>query len=174
VIATLVQLGRDDQRGRADLARAAAAQDTATLARSMSADSARTVWLRRTVGTYGWPVRRTVGAEAADAAWLIVQHSPMADWQAGMLPTLERLAARGELPRADVALLTDRVLVHRGEPQRYGSQFDMVDGRLVAARTADLAGLDRRRAAIGLPPMAVYVRTLREMYGLPVVWPPKR
>jgi hypothetical protein len=72
------------------------------------------------------------------------------------------------------ALLTDRVLVHRGEPQRYGSQFDIVDGRLVPAPIADLPGLDARRASVGLPPMTEYVRMLSGQMKLPVSWPPTR
>ena len=169
-----MQLGRDDQRGRAALGQAAAAHDTATLARAMAADSARSRWLRRAAAAYGWPTRTGAGVEAAHAAWLILQHSPWANWQAEMLPMLEQLAARGELPRPDLALLTDRVLKGRGEPQRYGTQFDLVDGRLVPAPIADLAGLDGRRAAAGLPPMAEYARMLAELYKLPVVWPPAR
>ena len=91
-----------------------------------------------------------------------------------MLPMLERLAGRGELSRPDLALFTDRVLVQSGEPQRYGSQFKVVDGRLEPDRIAEPSHLDARRAAAGLPPMAEYIRMLGEMYKLPVVWPPVR
>lgn len=172
IIDTLVRLGREDQSGRAALAQAVVDRDTATLLRSLRADTARSLWLRRHVEERGWPTRATAGDSAAHAAWLILQHSPLHDWQSGMLPTLEQLADRGELPRPDLALLTDRVLVHRGEPQRYGSQFDVVNGRLVPSPIADLRRLDALRAAAGLPPMAEYVRLLGEMYGLPVDWPP--
>lgn len=172
LVDTLLRLGREDQSGRAALAQAAAAGDTATLKQSMRDDSARSVWLRRVVAGHGWPTRASTPDSAAGAAWLILQHSPFYDWQDEMLPTLQALAARGELPPADLALFTDRVLVHRGQPQRYGTQFSVAGGRLVPAPIADLAGVDARRAAVGLPPMADYVRMLGEMYQLPVVWPP--
>lgn len=171
---TLVRLGREDQAGRDALARAAAAQDTATLSASLRADSARTRWLRAAVARSGWPSRTSARDSAPQAAWLILQHSPDTAWQAAMLPDLERLASRGELPQADVALLTDRILVHRGRPQRYGSQFDMAEGRLVPEPVEDVAGLDARRASVGLPPMAEYVRLLAAQTQLPVVWPPRR
>jgi hypothetical protein len=171
---TLVRLGREDQAGREALAQAAAAQDTATLFASLRADSARTRWLREAVARDGWPSRTSAGDSAQQAAWLILQHSPDTAWQAAMVPDLERLAATGELPQADVALLTDRILVHRGQPQRYGSQFDMADGRLVPEPVEDVTGLDARRARVGLPPMAEYVRVLAEQTQLPVVWPPRR
>jgi hypothetical protein len=172
LIDTLIELGRDDQRGRDGIAQAVAAQDTASLFRMLRADSARSRWLRQTVATLGWPARTVVGDSAAGAAWLILQHSPMSEWQEEMLPTLELLTRRGEIAPSDLALFTDRVLVRRGQPQRYGSQFDVVDGRLVPAPVADLSQLDARRAGVGLPAMAEYVRLLGELYGLPVVWPP--
>jgi hypothetical protein len=172
LVDTLVRLGREDQEGREGSARAVAANDTGTLLRTMRADSARSRWLRRTVAERGWPARSVVGRDAARSAWLILQHTPYHDWQREMLPTLERLAERGELPRGELATLTDRVLVRLGQRQRYGTQFDFAGGRLVPAPVEDLAGLDARRAAIGMPPMAEYVRTLGEVYGLPVVWPP--
>ncbi len=171
---TLLRLGREDQAGREALARAAAARDTVTLFATLRADSARTRWLRAAIARAGWPGRSAAGDSAQRAAWLILQHSPDTAWQAAILPDLERLASGGELPKADVALLTDRILVHRGQPQRYGSQFAMADGRLVPEPVADVAGLDARRTSVGLPPMAEYTRMLAEQTKLPVVWPPRR
>jgi hypothetical protein len=90
-----------------------------------------------------------------------------------MLPVLERAAAAGEIGKTDVALLTDRVLVHSGKPQRYGNSFSFKNGRLVADPIDDIRGLDARRAALGLATMSEYVRQLGEMYKTPVEWPPK-
>jgi hypothetical protein len=90
-----------------------------------------------------------------------------------VLLVLERAASAGEISRTDVALLTDRVLVHRGKPQRYGNSFSFKDGRLVADPIEDIGGLDARRAALGLPTMSEYVHQLSEAYKTPVEWPPK-
>lgn len=171
---SLARLEREDQQGRDALAKAVAARDTAVIFAAIRADSARTRWLRTAIAERGWPVRAVVGDTAARAAWLILQHSPDTAWQASMLPTLEGLGRRGEIPLPDVALLTDRVLVHRGKRQVYGSQFDIVNGRLVPASITDIANLDARRAAVGLGPIAEYVKNLGEQTGLPVVWPPAR
>lgn len=168
----LVRLGREDQAGRESLARAMVAQDTATLFASMRTDSARTRWVRAAIGRHGWPLRAAAGDSAVQAAWLILQHTPDTAWQAAMLPELERLARTGELQPAGVAMLMDRVLVQRKQPQRYGSQFSVVNGRLVPDPIDDLARLDARRGSVGLQPMAEYVRLLAEQTGLPVVWPP--
>jgi hypothetical protein len=171
---TLIQHGREDQLGRAALAQAAAGNDTVTLLNTLRGDSARSAWLRTAAAEHGWPNRSRAGDSAAHAAWLILQHSPIVEWQDAMLPLLEQLADSGEVLRSDVATFADRLLVRRGEPQRYGSQFDVVNGRLVAALIAEPAQLDSLRASVGLPPIREYVKMLGEFYGLPVVWPPAR
>ena len=172
MVDSLLQLAREDQEDRAALEGADIAKDTAKLFRAMRGDSARTRWLRNAVRERGWPKRSVVGDSAAKAAWLMLQHTEFQDWADEMLPVLERLADSGEVKRSELALFTDRVLMHRGRPQRYGSQFNFVDGRMVAHPIEDLARLDARRAEVGLPPMAEYVRVLSEAYKLPVVWPP--
>jgi hypothetical protein len=170
----LLQHGADDQRGREQIARAVMNRDTAFLQRMAKGDSTRSLWLRDAVGKYGWPSRALVGDSAAKAAWLILQHTEIAGFQEEMLPRLDSAAARGEMPKQDVALLTDRVRVRQGKGQLYGSQFNLKDGQMVADSIEDLAHVDERRAAIGLPPMSEYTQMLGKMYGVPVVWPPKR
>ena len=171
--AELVRLEVDDQKGREDIAALVARNDTAVLFRFMRADSARTLRLKEIVALHGWPTPALVGKDGVEAAWLILQHSPDYAWQEQMLPVLERSSAAGEIRRTDVALLTDRVLVHRGKPQRYGNSFSIKNGRLVADPIEDIGGLDARRAALGLPPMTEYARQLGETYNVPVEWPPK-
>jgi hypothetical protein len=171
--AELLSLEVEDQKGREDVGALVARNDTAALFRFMRADSARTLRLKEIIARNGWLTPALVGKDGVGAAWLILQHSPDYAWQEQMLPVLERAAATGEIRRTDVALLTDRVLVHRGKPQRYGNSFSFKDGRLVADPIEDIGGLDARRAALGLPPMLEYVRQLGEMYKTPVEWPPK-
>jgi hypothetical protein len=169
---SLAQLGRDDQRGRDALVRAVASQDTTTVFATIRADSNRTRWLRRNVERYGWPTRAVVGDSPALAAWLLLQHSPDTEWQSRMVSILEQQARAGEFALSELALLTDRILVSRGLPQRYGSQFDLVEGRLVPSAIENIRELDARRASMGLPTMATYVSKLAEVYKLPVEWPP--
>ncbi len=171
---SVVQFGHDDQEGRNALPQAVANLDTATLFAALRADSARSRWLKDRVVRFGWPTPGQASDSAAQAAWLILQHSPDTAWQADMLPVLEQLASSGALPPDDVAMLSDRVQVRRGAPQRYATQFTMVDGRLLPEPVGDTVGLDARRAGVGLPPMAVYVRRMQEQFKVPVVWPPPR
>jgi hypothetical protein len=169
---TLMRLGLEDQAGRELLMMAAATQDTGVLMAVMRADAERTAWLKAAVSARGWPDRVSATDSAHLVAWYMLQHSPDHAWQAAMLPELEARARDGVIPLDDVALLTDRVLVHRGERQRYATQFDVVNGRLVPEPVEDLETLDIRRADMQLPPMAEYLRLLAEQSGMPVVWPP--
>lgn len=170
--AELLAIGQADQAARAGFGAAMAARDTVYLQRLMAGDSARTLRLREIVRAHGWPVPSRAGADGAEAAWLVLQHSDDLAWQQSLLPVLDAHARAGELPRPEVAMLTDRVLVRSDRPQRYGSSFAVVEGRLVAHPIEEFAGLEARRAAVGLPPMAEYVRKLAEVYKLPVEWPP--
>jgi uncharacterized protein DUF6624 len=90
---------------------------------------------------------------AATAAWLLVQHAPP-EFQEQCLPLLEEAAARGNASPRDAAYLRDRVLLHRGEPQLYGTQYIVRDGVLTLWPVQDPEGLDERRAALGLEPEA--------------------
>ena len=117
--------------------------DSTLLVRIGAVDSANTAWLRETVASHGWPAQSAVGREAASAAFLLVQHASRdTAFQAAMLDELVAAFERGEAEGQSVALLTDRVAVRRGQPQVYGTQADMRDGRLVLAPIADSAGLD--------------------------------
>lgn len=59
---------------------------------------------------------------------------------------------------------TDRVATARGQPQVYGSQANLIDGHVVLEPIADSAEVDARRARVGLPPLAEYVRLLDSLY----------
>lgn len=139
--------------------------DSSFAARMGAIDSANTTWLKAVVARRGWPGRSMVGVEASNAAFLIVQHAVHdSAFQARALSLMERGVATGEVRGADVAMLADRVAVHRGQPQRYGTQAKLLDGRLVLDPIADSAHVDERRAALGMPPLAEYVRVLDSMY----------
>ena len=168
----LVRLGHEDQASREGFGVAVARNDTAYVRQLSASDSARTERLREIVRAHGWPGRSLVGNDGAKAAWLILQHSSSVDFQQALLPTLWAAADQGEMAKADIATLTDRVLVHTARPQRYGTQFSLRDRQWIPDSIEDLAGLESRRAAVGLPSMGEYVKILGRMYGLPVKWPP--
>lgn len=133
-------------------------------------DRDNTAWLRGILAEDGWPGVARVGPDGLRAAWLIVQHAD-ADpgFQREALSAMERAAPADRPHPASLAMLTDRVLLAEGRPQRYGSQFETgEDGTMRLRPVEDAAGLDARRREVGLPPMADYRRMLSETYGVPV------
>ncbi|MGE0439027.1 MAG: DUF6624 domain-containing protein [Gemmatimonadales bacterium] len=134
---------------------------------SMAAvDSANLDWLRQEVRARGLPTRARVGEEGVRAATLLIQHAD-ADpgFQAEVLPALEVAYRAGDVTGEALALLTDRVAKAQGRPQRYGTQATMRDGRMVIDPIDDSVGVDARRAALGLPPLARYLEVLDSVYG---------
>jgi hypothetical protein len=109
---------------------------------------------------WGWPTIALVGAEASQAAWLLAQHAPDLAFMERCLELMQHLPAESINP-AHIAYLQDRVLMRRGEPQVYGTQFVGSVGDLCVHPIADPDQLDERRAAVGLGPFAAYEALLR-------------
>lgn len=113
---------------------------------------------------HGWPGRARVGEEAAEAAWLVLQHAighPVL--QRRGLSLLREAAAERDIPTVQVAMLEDRIRSCEGRGQRYGTQYDWDEhGQLSPLPIEDEAGVDARRREIGLVPLALDTRRKRE------------
>ncbi|MBD7923497.1 hypothetical protein H9658_16235 [Xanthomonas sp. Sa3BUA13] len=129
-------------------------------------DRDNTAWLKKVVAEKGWPTRSMAGEDGSKAAFLIAQHATLdPGFQEQVLALMQAALEQKEADPADFALLKDRVLLHQGKPQLYGTQFGTdPDGTMFLDTTQDLDGLDARRQAMGLPPIADYKKTLSELY----------
>jgi hypothetical protein len=174
--------GATDQKLRADLLRrrdeeqklrfqVIAAQKKGPISKDLEkqlteVDRANREWLKRVIEKTGWPGRARVGFDGSDAAWLLVQHAD-ADraFQKQALRLLEEAVKRKDARPTHLAYLTDRVLAGEKKKQMYGTQFTMKDGRLEPRPIDDEANVDRRRAEVGLPPLAEYRKQLEKVYG---------
>jgi len=121
-------------------------------------DGANTTYVKSVLPPDGWFRSRRDGAEVARHAWLIVQHSPDEAFQRTVTARMRPLVASGDARGADYALLYDRTEMAAGRPQLYGSQMTCSGGRWQTATTAEPAGVDRRRADMGLRPVAEYLK----------------
>jgi hypothetical protein len=112
--------------------------------------------LRQIIADHGWPAEDIVGKEAAEAAWMIAQHAVgEPDFQRLVLRLLQECAAAKRNPPWHAAYLEDRIALHEGRPQRYGTQWidDPQDGRIRPWKLADPDHVNEFRASVGLEPL---------------------
>jgi hypothetical protein len=128
-------------------------------------DANNTKWLKGVIEKHGWPTNSLVGKDGANAAWLLVQHAD-ADpkFQRQSLDLMAKVP-KDEVSQTNLAYLTDRVLLAEGKKQLYGTQFTSVDGKWVPRPLEDAANVDKRRAEVGLPPLAEYTKLIEQQYG---------
>jgi hypothetical protein len=122
-------------------------------------DEGNTLWLGDLVNRVGWPGISLVGEDGANAAWLFAQHaSQHPELQRKFLGLLRDAVATGEAAPRHLAYLEDRVRIHEGKPQLYGTQFTqvVVQYRWEPFPIEDPERVDERRAAVGLSPLAEY------------------
>lgn len=155
----LLALKRADQELRVVPNLTDSVRDTAFVRRLAARDAADSAALQAIMVRYGWPGRSLVGPDGASAAWQVVQH--VFGLQHEALRQMRALPA-GEVSPTDLAMLEDRVLVSDSQPQHYGTQLDW-EGQFQTI--ADVSHLDERRAAVGLPPLSVYLCMMRGFYG---------
>lgn len=113
-----------------------------------NADKENTAYVRSLLGDRIWFDDETDGAGSQSAAWLIVQHADFDPaFQRDMLDRLGPMVSEGRIRRTEYAMLWDRVAVHEGRPQRFGSQLICEDDQLIArGGVEDIDRLDARRA----------------------------
>jgi hypothetical protein len=119
--------------------------------------------LEAIIAEFGWPTSQLVGADGAEAAWLIAQHAiALPTFQRRCLELLRHAVAAGDTPAWHMAMMLDRIRTHEGRPQVYGTQFDWDDeGRLSPRPIEDLEGVDQRRRDVGLEPLEAATERLR-------------
>ena len=120
--------------------------------------------LHEIINKHGWPGIDLVGQKGAQAAFLVLQHADH-ESQKKYLPLLKAVFLKGDLPGQSFALLQDRVLMNEGKPQIYGTQLKSdATGALVLWPIDDEVHVDQRRAAMGLPSMAAYLKLFNLEY----------
>jgi hypothetical protein len=113
---------------------------------------------------FGWPGKSIVGKDGANAVWLLVQHADEDKaLQRRALHLLEEAVRKGEASKSNLAYLSDRVRINAGQKQIYGTQLEWPDADHPRPKpTEDPSNLNKRRAAMGLPPIEIYLKTSLE------------
>jgi hypothetical protein len=130
--------------------------------------------LGEVVKKYGWPGKTLVGPDGAHAAWLMLQHMDNdRPFQKRCLKLMKE-APKGEVEPADIAFLTDRLLIAENKKQIYGTQLIGENGVFRPQPIQDEENVDKRRAEVGLVPMKEYLKQAVAEYEKAVGKPPPK
>jgi hypothetical protein len=108
---------------------------------------------------HGWVGPAVVGQQGNITLFLVIQHADLKT-QLKYLPMLREAVRKGDAQPSHLAMLEDRVALRQGKKQIYGSQVarDNTTGKYYVENLADPKNVDKRRAAVGLPPLAEYLK----------------
>lgn len=119
--------------------------------RIINIDKRNTARSKEIIKKYGWPSFDLVGKKASKSFWLIVQHADRdVRFQSKCLELLKHAVKKKQAFPENEVYLTDRVLVHQGKKQKFGTQFMRKRDKLVPQPIADKRNINKRRKAYGL------------------------
>ncbi len=108
---------------------------------------------------FGWPTYSEVGELAADAALLVINHHEDDAIRKKYLSQIKSVCEAGEGSCMEYAKIHDRILVNENKEQLYGMQFRYNSAnQLEPFPIQNPEKVDERRKAIGLEPLAVYLK----------------
>ena len=115
---------------------------------------------------FGYPGYDLVGKMGSQHFWLMVQHSDSDPvFQRRVLEKLKVEVDNNNADGANYGLLTDRVKINSGEKQIYGTQVTYNSlGQAYPKNLADSAGVNKRRAEVGLEPIEEYLNLMTQMH----------
>jgi hypothetical protein len=122
-------------------------------------DSINLVKVKAILDKHGWLGADSIGKKGNYTLFLVIQHGDQST-QEKYLPMLREAVKNGNAKGSDLALMEDRVLLGQGKKQVYGSQIGMDNQtqQYYVSPLEDPDNVDKRRASVGLEPMAEYVK----------------
>ncbi len=121
-------------------------------------DSLNQIQIRSILDKYGWLGADVIGEQGSSTLFLVIQHADIVT-QEKYLPIMRNAVKYGKAKGSSLALLEDRVALRKGKKQIYGSQIakTYVTNLYYVLPLEDPDNVDKRRAAVGLQPLAEYV-----------------
>jgi len=131
-------------------------------------DRSNLKYVTKIIDTYGWISYDTIGFDASNALFLVIQHADSTT-QEKYLPILKDAVQQKRAVPESAALLEDRILTRRGEKQLYGTQVQCDDtgNKCWVMPIADEKNVDYRRKSYGMKPLADYLKQFGIEYKLP-------
>ena len=129
-------------------------------------DGDNTRYLKSLIREVGWIDALRFGPEAANGAFLLVQHSGDIRMMMAAEPEIEKDMKAKRVDPQDYALLYDRLHLQLEAKQRFGTQVGQnAAGALVVLPLESRLKVDEFRKEIGLFPWSKYLDTLKQMTG---------
>jgi hypothetical protein len=130
-------------------------------------DTLNLIKVEKILNTYGWQGPQDVGMNASLALFLVIQHAGLST-QEKYLPIIQNAVKNGKTLSSNLAILEDRIAMRQGKKQIYGSQgfSDKATGARYVYPVIDPNHLDERRKAMGMPPMADYLKSMNLIWDL--------
>jgi hypothetical protein len=121
-------------------------------------DSTNLIKVKSILDKYGWLGADVVGSQGNSTLFLVIQHSDQGS-QEKYLTMMREAVKNGKAIGSSLALLEDRVALGQGKKQIYGSQIgrDNDTKLYYVSALEDPDNVDKRRAEVGLQPLAEYV-----------------
>ncbi len=121
-------------------------------------DSINLIKIQKILDEKGWLGSNVIGNQGNSTLFLVIQHSPL-EVQEKYLPMMRDAVKNGKANSSSLALLEDRVALRKGGKQIYGSQIgrDQETGEYFVSPLIDPKNVDKRRAEVGLGPIADYL-----------------
>lgn len=163
LVAILDTIYRDDQDGRKLLTGTekqygANSPEVNELWRTINKkDSIDLIKVKKILDTYGWLGADVVGGRGSQTLFLVIQHADIKTQQQ-YLPMMREAVKNRKASPSSLALLEDRVALGEGKRQIYGSQIHSgKGGEKWVSPLEDPDNVDKRRAEVGLGPLAEYI-----------------
>jgi hypothetical protein len=116
---------------------------------------------------YGFPGYDLVGEKGSNDFWLMVQHCDKnVPFQEGVLKAMKAELSKRNADPKNFAYLTDRILLNTGRKQIYGTQltYNTDSCQAIPKPLEDSLNVDKRRAVIGLEPIASYLNWMSQAH----------
>ena len=107
------------------------------------------------------------GEEGSKNFWLMVQHCDHnPDFQNKVLEKMKIEVGKENADPSNYGLLVDRVNLNTGKAQVYGTQvtYNFNTGQAYPKKLEDSTSVNKRRKAIGLEPLEVYLNDMTKMH----------
>jgi len=116
----------------------------------------------------GMPTLDDISKEQMEGIWLVFQHGDN-ETRKKYLPLLKRAAEKGDLSKIHIAMMEDRILMHEGLPQLYGSQIENKPEGYALYTLQEPERVNKRRAEMGFGPIEDYAARWGISFDIPQV-----